>query len=161
MKLQIFPFLGLRDASDEEAVVAYNTLLNRYGLSKLDLSKSNDSGSLIRRGDDNRLSERGAPAFRERSVKEDNTSQKVTEKLQQVLTKIKAASKGGIYDDLYGELILDNKVGSSWAYSSGDRSASTAKDTQGKAMVASSIEPGNNNNTSFNNDDNDNELFGD
>ncbi|KAF5728520.1 nuclear inhibitor of protein phosphatase 1-like [Tripterygium wilfordii] len=206
------------DLSDEEAVVAYNTLLNRYGLSKSDLSKSNELGSLISRGDDNRLSERASKrikktrvAFRDQvggelvqvvgisdgadvetepgpigvkegtlvgkyeslvkttvipkgnekiSVKEENTSQKgVTEKLQVVLNKVKSTPKGGIYDDLYGDLILDNKVGSSWAYSSGDGATSTTKDAQGKAVVGSSVEPGNI--TGSYKDENDDDLFGD
>ncbi|KAM4101602.1 hypothetical protein ACB094_05G155900 [Castanea mollissima] len=65
------------------------------------------------------------------SMKEDTTSQKgVTNKLQEVLNKVKTTSKGGIYDDLYGES-FSGKLGSSWAYlsvSSGDRPASTTKD---------------------------------
>ena len=40
----------------------------------------------------------------------------MTDKLQEVLKKIKTPVKTGIYDDLYGES-LSVKVGSSWAYS--------------------------------------------
>ncbi|XP_029128297.1 protein phosphatase 1 regulatory inhibitor subunit PPP1R8 homolog [Cajanus cajan] len=164
------------DPSDEEAVVAYNTLLNRYGINKADLvSKSGESGSSASGKDKDYQSERAAKrirktrvAFRDQvggelvevvgisdgvdvgtepgpvgvkegslvgkyeslvqitvipkgkeqsSVKEADSSPKgVTDKLQEVLKKIKTPVKTGIYDDLYGES-LSVKVGSSWAYS--------------------------------------------
>ncbi|KAK7303448.1 hypothetical protein RJT34_14355 [Clitoria ternatea] len=166
------------DPSDEEAVVAYNTLLNRYGINKADLvSKSGESGSSASEKCNDHHSERAAKrirktrvAFRDQvggelvevvgisdgadvetepgpvgvkegslvgkyeslvqitvipkgkeqsSVKEADSSQKgVTDKLQEVLKKIKTPVKTGIYDDLYGES-LSVKVGSSWAYSPG------------------------------------------
>ncbi|KAG4946043.1 hypothetical protein JHK87_042050 [Glycine soja] len=164
------------DPSDEEAVVAYNTLLNRYGINKADLvSKPGESGSSVSGKNKDYQSERPAKrirktrvAFRDQvggelvevvgisdgadvetepgpvgvkegslvgkyeslvqitvipkgkeqsSVKEADSSPKgVTDKLQEVLKKIKTPVKTGIYDDLYGES-LSVKVGSSWAYS--------------------------------------------
>lgn len=202
------------DPSDEEAVVAYNTQLNRYGLSKLNLpSKSTKSGSSKGGRDDSHQSERSTKrmrklrvAFRDQaggelvevvgvsdgadietepgpldvkegslvgkyehliqttviprgkqqsSMKEDATSQKgVTNKLQEVLNKVKTTSKGGIYDDLYGES-FSGKLGSSWAYpsvSSGDRPASPTKDAQGWTSSVSSRNV---------DEENDDDLFGD
>ncbi|TKY72287.1 Nuclear inhibitor of protein phosphatase 1 [Spatholobus suberectus] len=164
------------DPSDEEAVVAYNTLLNRYGINKADLvSKSGESGSAASGKNKDYQSERAAKRIRKTRVafrdqvggelvevvgisdgadvetepgpvgvkegslvgkyeslvqitvipkgkeqscaKEADSSQKgVTDKLQEVLKKIKTPVKTGIYDDLYGESLSD-KVGSSWAYS--------------------------------------------
>lgn len=180
------------DPSDEEAVLAYNTILNRYGLSKNDLSKSGSSK------DDGQHSERprkrlkkARVAFRDQvggelvevvgisdgvdvetepgpigvkegslvgkyetlvqttvipkgkeqfSPKEDNLSQKgVTDKLQEVLNKVKSTPKGGIYDDLFGDP-LSVKVGSSWAYTSGsggDGQANITKGAEGKSIDAS------------------------
>ncbi|XP_075505574.1 protein phosphatase 1 regulatory inhibitor subunit PPP1R8 homolog [Primulina tabacum] len=66
------------------------------------------------------------------SVKESNSHKKgVTEKLQLVLNKVKAApaKNGGIYEDLYGES-FGFKVGSSWAHTSsgsGGREVSPSK----------------------------------
>ncbi|KAL0328706.1 UNVERIFIED_CONTAM: protein phosphatase 1 regulatory inhibitor subunit PPP1R8 [Sesamum calycinum] len=84
----------------------------------------------------------------------------VTEKLKQVLDKVKSPAKsGGIYDDLYGESFA-NKVGSSWAYTSvesGGREASPAKtggNTPGSEHEKSESNSGNNE------DDNDDDLFG-
>ncbi|XP_022716281.1 nuclear inhibitor of protein phosphatase 1-like isoform X1 [Durio zibethinus] len=165
------------DPSDEEAVVAYNTLINRYVLSKSDLLQKSDVStvSLAVREDStepDRATKRmrkvkatfkdqaggelvevvgisdGADVETEpgpvgvkegslvgkyeslvqttvipkgknpSSVMEDNVFQKgVTDKLQEVLNKVKKAPKDGIYDDLYGESLSD-KVGSSWAYAS-------------------------------------------
>jgi nuclear inhibitor of protein phosphatase 1 len=45
----------------------------------------------------------------------------VTDKLQEVLKKVKSTTRSGIYDDLYGDSI-PAKVGSSWAYKSDDQS---------------------------------------
>nr|CAD1839371.1 unnamed protein product [Ananas comosus var. bracteatus] len=160
------------DPNDEDGVVAYNTILNRYGISKSDLSsnsKSTSSGT-----DDNRMqgrpakrSKRLSVAFKDQvggelvevvgisdgadvetepgpiGVKEgslvgkyesliqitvipkgkeqvppptENVSPKgVTEKLQQVLNKVKSNPKSGIYDGLYGDS-LSGKAASSWAY---------------------------------------------
>ena len=164
------------DPSDEEAVVAYNTLLNRYGINKADLvSKSGESGSSVSGKNKDYQTERPSKRIRktrvsfrdqvggelvevvgisdgadvetepgpvgvkegslvgkyeslvqitvipkgkeQSSVKEADSSPKgVTDKLQEVLKKIKTPVKTGIYDDLYGES-LSVKVGSSWAYS--------------------------------------------
>ncbi|CAN4089956.1 unnamed protein product [Withania somnifera] len=173
--------------SDEEAVLAYNTLLNRYGLTSPDtLSKSTVSTS----GKDvNQSSERPTKRIRRRSVsfkdqvggqlvevvgisdgvdvetepgpvgvkegslvgkyeslveitvitkgkeqssvKDVNVSQTgVTDKLKQVLNKVKNPPKGGIYDDLYGESVR-TKVGS-WAYS-GSSQASSTDDAEGRS----------------------------
>ncbi|KAK6149608.1 hypothetical protein DH2020_017133 [Rehmannia glutinosa] len=84
----------------------------------------------------------------------------VTEKLKQVLNKVKApANSGGIYDDLYGES-FSVKVGSSWAYTSvgsGAREASPSK--SGGSM--SGFESEKSGSISANNgDDNDDDLFG-
>ncbi|RVW30230.1 Protein phosphatase 1 regulatory inhibitor subunit PPP1R8-like [Vitis vinifera] len=126
------------DPSDEEAVLAYNTTLNRYGLSKSDLlpksiesSCSSDGvdvetepgpvgvkeGSLVGKYE-SLVQITVIPKGKEQpSVREDNVSQKgVTDKLQEVLNKVKTAPKSGIYDDLYGES-FSGKLGSSWAYS--------------------------------------------
>uniref|UniRef100_A0A1D1XIB6 Nuclear inhibitor of protein phosphatase 1 n=1 Tax=Anthurium amnicola TaxID=1678845 RepID=A0A1D1XIB6_9ARAE len=166
------------DPSDEEAVLAYNTILNRYGLSKSDLlSKSHkDSGGTSTGSEDNHQSERAAKrprkarvAFKDQvggelvqivgisdgadvetepgpigvkegslvgkyeslvhitvipkgkeqaSPKEDGFSPKgVTDKLQQVLNKVKSTPKG-VRDGLYGDS-FSGMVGSSWAHSSG------------------------------------------
>lgn len=193
------------DPSDEEAVLAYNTFLNRYGLTKPDLT----SKSVGR--DDKHLTERASKriritrvSFRDQvggelvevvgisdgadvetepgpvgvkegslvgkyeslvqttiipkgkellSVKEVNVPQKgVTDKLQEVLNKVKAPPRSGIYDDIYGES-LSGKVGSSWAYSSvssGDRQASPNKDSSG----------GRPENYEANDDEYDDDLFG-
>jgi nuclear inhibitor of protein phosphatase 1 len=202
------------DPSDEEAVVAYNTQINRYGLSKLNLlSNSSESSNSEAGRNDSRQSERSTKRMRkprvafkdqvggelvevvgvsdgadvetepgpvgvkegslvgkyedlirttvipkgkqQSSVKEDTTSQKgVTNKLQEVLNKVKTTPKGGIYDDLYGES-FSGKLGSSWAYSSvssGVRPASPTKDTQGKTSSG---------NSSNVDEDNDDDLFGD
>lgn len=206
------------DPSDEEAVLAYNTTLNRYGLSKLDLMpKSIESSSSSGGKDDISQLERAAKrikktrvAFRDQvggelvevvgisdgadvetepgpvgvkegslvgkyeslvritvipkgkeqpSVREEHVSQKgVTDKLQQVLNKVKTAPKSGIYDDLYGDS-FSGKLGTSWAYSS---SSSDGKQTfdeiEGKAPSASSGRSGTN--SSSVDDDDDDDLFG-
>uniref|UniRef100_A0A5B6YIY9 Putative nuclear inhibitor of protein phosphatase 1 n=1 Tax=Davidia involucrata TaxID=16924 RepID=A0A5B6YIY9_DAVIN len=209
------------DPSDEEAVLAYNTFLNRYGLTKSEItSKSTMLGSSSGGGDDSQQTERAAKrirkkrvAFRDQigeelvevvgvsdgadvetepgpvgvkegslvgkyeslvqitvipkgkeqsSMNEVNVSQKgVTDKLQQVLNKVKTAPKSGIYDDLYGES-FSGKVGASWAYSSvgsGGRQASPTKDAEGRANGALSGRPGENSGNVDN--DNDDDLFGD
>ncbi|KAL5576365.1 hypothetical protein UlMin_018064 [Ulmus minor] len=206
------------DPSDEEAVVAYNTLLNRYGINKNDiLSKSNGTGSTVDGTDDSQKVERATKRIRRTRVtfrdqvggellevvgfsdgadvetepgplgvkegslvgkyeslvqstvipkgkelnsrKEDNSSQKgVTDKLQEVLNKLKGAPKGGLYDDLYGESFA-GKAGSSWAYPSAnvnDKPASPTKDTKDNS---SNIKPGSN--SSHADDDDDDDLFGD
>lgn len=187
------------DPSDEEAVVAYNTLLNRYGINKSDLvSKSNESGSSASVKNKDYQSERPAKrrktvAFRDQvggeliqvvgisdgadvetepgpvgvkegslvgkyeslvqitvipkgkeqsSVKEEaDSSQKgVTDKLQEVMKKIKTPVKTGIYDDLYGES-FSVKVGSSWAYSTsstGERASSDKEDEKGNTLSGKS-----------------------
>ncbi|KAL8192322.1 hypothetical protein R6Q57_027507 [Mikania cordata] len=72
----------------------------------------------------------------------------VTDKLQQVLNRVKAPAKGGIYDDLYGEPLSSSKVASSWAYS-------PAKDDQSKSPGAI-IRP----ESKFDDNDSDDDLFG-
>ncbi|XVF28086.1 hypothetical protein REPUB_Repub14bG0164800 [Reevesia pubescens] len=213
----------LPDPSDEEAVVAYNTLINRYGLSKSDLlPKSNVPGISLAGREDSTEPERASKKMRKlkvtfrdqaggelvevvgisdgadvetepgpvgvkegslvgkyeslvqstvipkgkdpSSVKEDNVFQKgVTDKLQEVLNKVKNAPKGGIYDDLFGESLSD-KVGSSWAYdsvsSAGKQGVSSpTKDAiKGKAIGVPSGRPGSH---SVANDDSEDDLFGD
>lgn len=203
------------DPSDEDAVVAYNTILNRYsGISQLDLpSKSKQSSGNVKNGtDDNHLSGRSTKKIRKARVafkdqiggnlvevvgisdgadvetepgpigvkegslvgkyeslvqitvipkgkdqvspREDSTSPKgVTDKLQQVLNKVKSTPKSGIYDDLYGES-FSGKVGSSWAYKS-DGQAANSKSVEEKPHSSASEK-----NNDSSEDDND-DLFGD
>jgi nuclear inhibitor of protein phosphatase 1 len=206
------------DPSDVDAVVTYNTLLNRYGITKSDLvSKSNELGSSASGKNKDCQSERATKrikkmrvSFRDQvggelvevvgisdgvdvetepgpvgvkegslvgkyeslvqitvipkgkeqsSVKEADSSQKgVTDKLQEVLKKIKTPVKTGIYDDLYGES-LSAKVGSAWAYtpvSNGER-PSAAKEN-GVANTSSGKSEGNRSNADDEDDDDD--LFG-
>ncbi|XP_074307396.1 protein phosphatase 1 regulatory inhibitor subunit PPP1R8 homolog [Silene latifolia] len=56
------------DPSDEEAVVAYNTLLNRYGISISDISKSTDAAAKSSFKDDNRFQERPAKRIKKTRV---------------------------------------------------------------------------------------------
>lgn len=203
------------DPSDEEAVVAYNTLLNRYGLTRSGiLPRPNESINIADRNGDTQHPERAPKrikkarvSFRDQvggelvevvgisdgvdvetepgpigvkegqslvgkygslvqttvipkgkeqlSAKEANTSQKgMTEKLQQVLNRVKTAPKGGIYDGLYGESHL-GKVGTSWAYPSGNPTASPSKDTDEKASNA------NHGTNTGRVDDDEDDLFGD
>uniref|UniRef100_A0A2P2J8E0 FHA domain-containing protein n=1 Tax=Rhizophora mucronata TaxID=61149 RepID=A0A2P2J8E0_RHIMU len=200
------------DPYDEEAVVAYNTLLNQYNLKWPNLpSESSESGSSA-----NQNSERPAKRIKkervsftdqvggeliqvvgfsdgadvetepgpigvkegslvgkyeslvqtmvipkgkeQQSVKENSpAAQKgVTNRLQEVLNKVKAVPKSGKYDDLYGES-LAAKVGSSWAHSS--EPASPTKGSQGKTGSAPSAKPGND--LSYYNDNDEDDLFGD
>lgn len=210
------------DPSDEEAVLAYNTYINRSlnGLTTPNrLSKSTTSSSSSVTKDDRQLTERACKrirrtrvAFKDQvggdlveivgfsdgadvetepgpmGVKEGSLVGKyeslvqitvipkgkeqtpvkqatfpqtgVTEKLQQVLNKVKAPAKsGGIYDDLYGES-FSVKVGSSWAHTSvgsGGREASPSKsggNTPGFETEKSLS------NLVNNEDDNDDDLFG-
>lgn len=160
----------LPDPSDEEAVLAYNTILNRYGLAKSDDSSGGGVERVAKRmrrttrrvafkdqvgeelvevvgisdGADVEtepgpvgVKEGGSlvgkygslvqitviPKGKEQtslSMKEEGsiTPKGVTDKLQQVLNKVKNVPKtSGIYDDLFGES-FSGKVGSSWAYPS-------------------------------------------
>ncbi|XP_010942564.1 protein phosphatase 1 regulatory inhibitor subunit PPP1R8 homolog [Elaeis guineensis] len=203
------------DPSDEDAVVAYNTTLNRYsGISQLDLSSKSkqSSGNGSSETDDNHLSGRSAKRIRKARVafkdqiggnlveivgisdgadvetepgpigvkegslvgkyeslvritiipkgkeqvspREDSTSPKgVTDKLQQVLNKVKGTQKSGIYDDLYGDS-FSGKVGSSWAYKP-DGQAGNTKSVEEKPL-SSATEKKNGSSE----DDND-DLFGD
>ncbi|GMI72653.1 hypothetical protein like AT5G47790 [Hibiscus trionum] len=212
------------DPSDEEAVVAYNTLINRYGLSKPDLLQNSSASSISLAGtEDSTESERRSKRMRKLKVtfkdqaggelvevvgisdgadvetepgplgvkegslvgkyeslvqttvipkgkdqssgKEESVIQKgVTDKLQEVLNKVKNTPKGGIYDDLYGESLSD-KVGSSWAYGSNSStgrqgpSPLTKDAITGKGTDVSSGKPGSN--TASNDDDSEDDLFGD
>lgn len=206
------------DPLDEEAVLTYNTFLNRYGL-----TKSKKRSSTIKPGSspaggrhENHPMERAAkkvrkmrvtfrdqvggelvevvgvsdgvdvdtepgpvgvkegslvgkyeslvqitviPKGKEQSgVKEINISDKgVTDRLQEVLNKVKNPPKSGIYDDLYGES-FSGQVGSSWAYSVG-RQASPTRDPEVKQAVgALSGEAGNHSGIV---DDDSDDLFGD
>lgn len=196
------------DPCDEEAILAYNTFVNRYNVSKsqvvsisAEISYTNDETERpVKRIKKTRVAFRdqvggelvevvgvsdGAdvetepgpmgvkegsslvgkyeslvqttviPKGKESSslVKEVSVSPKgVTDKLQQVLNKVKAPPRGGIYDDLYGDS-LSSKVGSSWAYSGG-REASPAKDDESKGPGAVTVE------SNLGNDDSDDDLFG-
>ncbi|XP_062191532.1 protein phosphatase 1 regulatory inhibitor subunit PPP1R8 homolog [Phragmites australis] len=169
------------DPNDEDAVVAYNTILNRYGISKSDISSGSKGSSIGAPGanDDNQAVERPLKrskklrvSFRDQiggeltqvvgisdgadvetepgpigvkegslvgkyeslvqvtvipkgkeqtSPKESTSPSGVTDKLQEVLKKVKSTARGGIYDDLY-EYSVPGQVGSSWAYKSDDQS---------------------------------------
>ncbi|KAJ8770310.1 hypothetical protein K2173_013264 [Erythroxylum novogranatense] len=207
------------DPADEESVVAYNTLLNRYGMKRPDLpSKSCESNSLSVEQSKRPVKrlKKARVAFRdqvggelvevvgisdgvdvetepgpmgvkegslvgkyeslvqtvvipkgkdESSTKENSSSAKgVTNKLQEVLNKVKSTPKTAIYDDLYGES-FSGKLGTSWAYSpvgSGDKVGSPDKDPLVKAGDASSINPRNDSSSYNDNDDEDeDDLFGD
>lgn len=206
------------DPSNEEAVLAYNTALNRYGLAKLELS-AKSSGNLESSFDRNDDRQGSRPAKKTRKlrvtfrdqvggelsevigvsdgahvetepgpggVKEGSLvgkyeslveitvipkgkeqgssrgksiSQKgVTDRLQEVLNKVKSTPKSNaIYDDLYGES-FSGKVGSSWAYASvplGDRQSSSTKDGE------FSHDSTGKSSTEHDDDDDDNDLFGD
>ncbi|MCL7029729.1 hypothetical protein MKW94_007444 [Papaver nudicaule] len=200
------------DPSDEEAVVAYNTILNRYGLSK----PASDSGNSSIGTDEKSKLERPAKRIKKARVtfrdhvggqlvevvgmsdgvdvgtepgplgvkegslvgkyesliqttiipkgkqhvasgEEKVSSKGVTDKLQQVLNKVKATKTGGMYDDLYGES-FSGKVGSSWAYTSdgaGSGEAGSTKGNEGNSVVVSSSKT--TANLGYDNDD----LFGD
>lgn len=206
------------DPSDEEALVAYNTLLNRYGIGKSDLSRSAEIGAsspkeasqplerAAKRMRKNRVAFRdqvggelvevvgvsdGAdvgtepgplglkegslvgkyeslvqikliPKGKVHSIKEENVSPKgVTDKLQEVLNKVKntSSSKSTMYDDLYGECFA-GKVGSSWAYSSDssvDKESSSLKSSEEKPTGLSNVSANNNSHAT----DDDDDLFGD
>ena len=91
-------------------------------------------------------------------VKEADSSQKgVTDKLQEVLKKVKTTEKVGIYDDLYGES-FSAKVGSSWAYSSVSAGEGAPPAKVGEDDTSS----GNNGNnlSSVDGDNDDDDLFG-
>ncbi|KAF0899318.1 hypothetical protein E2562_018216 [Oryza meyeriana var. granulata] len=198
------------DPNDEDAVVAYNTILNRYGISKSDLS-SRSKGSL---GDASGANDDNQPAgrplkrskklrvsFRDQvggeliqvvgisdgadvetepgpvgvkegslvgkyeslvqvtvipkgkeqpSPKENASPSGVTDKLKQVLNKVKSTAKGGIYDDLYGDS-APAQLGSSWAYRSDDQ-AEKVKAADGKRSSG---------NMDTNSADDNDDLFGD
>lgn len=177
------------DPSNEEAVLAYNTILNRYGISKSDISGGREDILLER---PRKRVKKGRVSFKDRfggelvqvvgisdgadvstepgplgvkegslvgkygslvqttvipkgkegsSVREEKVSSKgVTDKLQQVLNKVKSGPKNsGIYDDLYGES-FSSKLGSSWAHASGntgDVQVGLTKDTIEKPLVVS------------------------
>lgn len=177
------------DPSDEDAVVAYNTILNRYGVTKSELLSKSTSLSSVTSEDHHHSSRpskrirKGRVAFKDQiggnlvevvgisdgvdvetepgpigvkegslvgkyeslvqvtvipkgkeqlSQREGSVSPKgVTDKLQQVLNKVKSTSKGGIYDDIYGDS-FSGKVGSSWALKKDDKDGNTNKIIVGK-----------------------------
>ncbi|KAJ0568743.1 putative transcription factor interactor and regulator FHA-SMAD family [Helianthus annuus] len=183
------------DPSDEEAMLAYNTFVNRYNQSASSFVGGNHERPLKR-------SKKARVAFRDqvggelvevvgvsdgadvetepgpigvkegsslvgkyeslvqttviprggKETKEVGVSPKgVTDKLQQVLNRVKAPppTKGGIYDDLYGESLVSSKVSSSWAYS-------PAKDDQSKSPGAITLRP----ESKVDDNDSDDDLFG-
>jgi nuclear inhibitor of protein phosphatase 1 len=198
------------DPNDEDAVVAYNTILNRYGISKSDmpLRKRGSSGDASGANDDNQAAGRlpkrskkrrvsfrdqaggeliqvvgisdGAdvetepgpvgvkegslvgkyeslvqvtviPKGKEPTLPNDSAPQSgVTYKLQQVLDKVKSTTRGGIYDDLYGDSV-PAKLGSSWAYKS---------DSQSEQVKAVNEKKSSKNVGTNSADDSDDDLFG-
>ncbi|KAF6981779.1 hypothetical protein CFC21_000234 [Triticum aestivum] len=201
------------DSDDEDAVVAYNTILNRYGVSKSEvpLKRKSSSGdaSASAVNDDNQAvgrpskrSKRRRVSFRDQvggeliqvvgisdgadvetepgpvGVKEgslvgkyeslvqvtvipkgkEQTSSKdsashsgVTDKLQQMLNKVKSTSRGGMYDDLYGDSV-PAKLGSSWAYKSDGQPEQVKVVDEKKSSRDVGANPA---------DDSDDDLFGD
>ncbi|KAL6593286.1 hypothetical protein ACP70R_049039 [Stipagrostis hirtigluma subsp. patula] len=83
------------------------------------------------------------------SPKEITSPSGVTDKLQEVLKKVKSTTRGGIYDDLYGD--SPAQLGSSWAYKSDDQS-DKVKDIEDKAPST---------NLNMNAADDSDDLFGD
>ncbi|KAL8033051.1 hypothetical protein ABFX02_13G138000 [Erythranthe guttata] len=211
------------DPSDEEAVLAYNTYVNRAlnGLlipNLISKSTGSSSSSTVI-SDDSRLTERASKrmrrtrvAFKDQvggelvevvgfsdgadvetepgptGVKEgslvgkyeslvkitvipkgkEHTPMKqtafsttgVTEKLQQVLNKVKAPPKsGGIYDDLYGDS-FSVKVGSSWAHISAESGGKEASPSKTGGNTHSFESEKSQSNRTSNEDDNDDDLFG-
>lgn len=198
------------DPNDEDAVVAYNTILNRYGISKSEIPSGSKGSSRGASGgnDGNQLSGRPLKkrkklrvSFRDQvggelfqvvgisdgadvetepgpigvkegslvgkyeslvqvtvipkgkeqiSPKESTAPSGVTDKLQEVLRKVKSTTRGGIYDDLYGDSV-PAQVGSSWAYKSDDQAD--------KVKVIEEKTPGMISN--FNSVDDSDDLFGD
>ncbi|KAK1406034.1 hypothetical protein QVD17_42231 [Tagetes erecta] len=171
------------DPSDEEAVLAYNTFVNRHNSRQ---SANDETERPSKRSKKTRVAFRdqvggelvevvgvsdGAdvetqpgpmgvkegsslvgkyeslvqttliPLPSTRAGKETKEPKGVTDKLQQVLNRVKAPAKAGIYDDLYGESLISTKVASSWAYS-------PAKDDQSNSTKPES------------NTDSDDDLFG-
>ncbi|XP_037480982.1 protein phosphatase 1 regulatory inhibitor subunit PPP1R8 homolog [Triticum dicoccoides] len=201
------------DSDDEDAVVAYNTILNRYGVSKSEvpLKRKSSSGdaSASAVNDDNQAvgrpskrSKKRRVSFRDQvggeliqvvgisdgadvetepgpvGVKEgslvgkyeslvqvtvipkgkEQTSSKdsashsgVTDKLQQMLNKVKSTSRGGMYDDLYGDSV-PAKLGSSWAYKSDGQPEQVKVVDEKKSSRDVGANPA---------DDSDDDLFGD
>uniref|UniRef100_A0A7N0ZZY8 FHA domain-containing protein n=1 Tax=Kalanchoe fedtschenkoi TaxID=63787 RepID=A0A7N0ZZY8_KALFE len=95
------------------------------------------------------------PKGKEETSKSDNNGSQagMTDKLREVLNKVKSVPKGGgIYDDLFGESVVD-KVGSSWA--SGVSDATSSKSFQEKVEAAKKSD------TSNKAEDDDDDLFGD
>ncbi|KAL4562926.1 hypothetical protein LXL04_026957 [Taraxacum kok-saghyz] len=175
---------------DEEAVLSYNTFINRYNLSKS--QDSQETERPVKRAKRAKVSfrdqvggelvevvgvsdgvdvdtEPGPMGVKEGSslvgkyesliqttvipkgkeslpLKEVTVSSKgVTDKLQEVLNKVKGSSKGGIYDGIYGDSLLSKVGSSSWAYSG-------SKDDEGKGIVRHEGNIGN--------DESDDDLFG-
>ncbi|KAL6520435.1 hypothetical protein OROHE_017023 [Orobanche hederae] len=91
-----------------------------------------------------------------------DTQTGVTEKLKQVLDRVKAPTKiVGIYDDLYGES-FSVKVGSSWAYTpagSGAREGSPST-SGGNVSGSESQKSGSNLANNGNDDEDEDDLFG-
>ncbi|CAN1175092.1 Protein phosphatase 1 regulatory inhibitor subunit PPP1R8 homolog [Linum perenne] len=214
------------DQNDEEAVVYYNTQINRYGLDKLaKVLDFRPSSHLVRKQTSQQPersrkrmkkarvvfkdqvggelvevvgvsdgvdvgTEHGPAGVKEgsligryeslvqsvvipkgkeaSSLKESNGSQQgVTNRLQEVLTKVKAlpTQAKGLYDSLYDES-LSSKLGSSWASSavySGGRLPSPTKGVQGKGSSGSSVHNGSKLSSYDENvdDNDDDDLFGD
>ncbi|KAL0737355.1 hypothetical protein Bca4012_013565 [Brassica carinata] len=144
----------LPDASDEEAVVAYNTLLNRYGLS------DGESGSVLGKRKEKSEGEGGVadvetepgpigvkegslvgkyeslvqvtliPKGKGKEEKAFTGNRGVTDRLQEAMKKLKGGPKGGIYDDLYSGDSLTKAVGTSWASSVSEPAAKDKEETK-------------------------------
>ncbi|CAM8890301.1 unnamed protein product [Rhodiola kirilowii] len=198
------------DPSDEEALVAYNTIINRYGLniSGNNSESSSTSGHRNDRSDPEQAAKRRKrakvvfrdqvggelvevvgvsdgvdvetepgpvgveggslvgkyeslvkttviPKGKEESSKTENYVSPVgmTDKLREVLIKVKSAPKGGgIYDDVFGESVID-KAGSSWASSDSKATPKIVSHDDAKGV--------NKFNTSNKAEDEDDDLFGD
>ncbi|OAE25283.1 hypothetical protein AXG93_4642s1040 [Marchantia polymorpha subsp. ruderalis] len=153
------------DASDEEAVLAHNTLLNRLGVpcptTPMLSTYSTPRRPVVGISDGADVStEPGPIGVREGSLvgkyeslvkvtvipkghedakpkAETGSSQGVTQRLKQYLEKVKAPGKGGLYGDIYGES-LTGIVGGSWANAQ-NVVDSSMPDEQAASMIADGV----------------------
>ncbi|VAH00480.1 unnamed protein product [Triticum turgidum subsp. durum] len=92
------------------------------------------------------------PKGKEQTSSKDSASHSgVTDKLQQMLNKVKSTSRGGMYDDLYGDSV-PAKLGSSWAYKSDGQPEQVKVVDEKKSSRDVGANPA---------DDSDDDLFGD
>ncbi|VAH12310.1 unnamed protein product [Triticum turgidum subsp. durum] len=92
------------------------------------------------------------PKGKEQTSSKDSASHSgVTDRLQQMFNKVKSTSRGGMYDDLYGDSV-PAKLGSSWAYKSDGQPEQVKVVDEKKSSRDVGANPA---------DDSDDDLFGD